>query len=223
MLQQRFKELKRDLTQRKRNIERLEVDRNFELSSEELALSEAVPVGSVLKVVLGDCTLAVTETIAGNFLLLPYAGKASIGEQREGIAAQIAAIAFEKAAKGKFSMAEEAAKYASLLGACNLEQNYKAAAMYQRQMQSDRLQQLLPDAIHEQLLLEKCLKAGTQAKNIGNYRRELEKFLRSKALLEQLSAQSQHLSWQLGTVFSYFARWEEAETQFKMRKSPIQL
>lgn len=64
-------QMKQRLEEKKSNLERLVVDRDFELSTEDAELCQAIPAEGGLRVSLRDCKEQLTQTILAHLQLLP--------------------------------------------------------------------------------------------------------------------------------------------------------
>jgi len=69
--QDHYKQIKSQLKQRESNLERLVVDRDFQLSTEDAALCEAAPDEPVLRVELKDCKEQLARVLIAHFQMWP--------------------------------------------------------------------------------------------------------------------------------------------------------
>ena len=205
-----YQEVKKDLGELHSRLERLVLDKDFQLSPEELAICDSVQTGPVFRVLLGDCRLATVEALFTNLNVLSWDIKR---ESQKDWAVKLQEFASSEAEKGRTDVAMEAAESASQLGADRLDFSAKDAK--QRKDMAKRLQFFFPSTARPEA--EECLKAGEAASKAGHYDKAVEELKRGRKLVR--GAVNSKLYLQLSNVLAenYFLarRYEDSTSMCK--------
>lgn len=219
----RYEEMKQDLAEVRSRLERLILDKNFQLSPQDTQICSSVPAGPFMCFIVGDCRLPVVEAVMGNFHLLNWNANR---EEPRNWGAQVKKFAKDQADTGKASTAAEASGYAKQLGSeCP---DYKEAALKQSEVTTKRLCELLRSKeLHQ---AEEHLKAGKAACQAGDFDRALRELQKSKDLLSEMKDSELYLRISSGIAEIYYqtGRWQETVSECKQilsiwNKSPFKI
>jgi len=213
--QERCGELIQLLELKRGNIEKLVQEKRFQLSAADTALCGNVPPASLFCMVLGDCVVPVTEALMGSFYILPFKGSedaslfASSAVMRE-----LKSFLQEEMEKGRTDIAAETGKYVQELSTEDLP-DFLSILSQQQRKSAKKLVLSLPRTASETEVLkvaEQYSQRSAEARNIGNYELSLKRITKGRAVLQQWGCTSPAVSLEEGTVFTHFAKWQEAET-----------
>ena len=176
---QKYEETKEQLATTRKRLEGLVRSKHLQLSPEDLELCEAVPAGAPFRLVVGDCRVAVVETLQGHFHLIS-ADKQHLQE-----------LVKEQQAQGKVDIAQEVSQYARewdyALG------DFAEEARKLVEQATQQLKHLLTNVEVE----KRCLSTGLQSIKTGEYAQALEQLEQGRSLLRQKDLQTSELWLQL--------------------------
>lgn len=158
---ERYREVKKDLGDLWSRLERLVQDKEFQLSPQDLAICESVKAGSVFRMLLGDCTLAVTEALISNLSVLSWDISR---ESQMDWAAKLRKFAEKQAMDMRADVAKEAGDLASLLGA---ERFINEFPQFTDSEVQAKFQFFFPSTARPEA--ENCLKAGEAENEAGHF------------------------------------------------------
>lgn len=213
----RYEAVKLNLSYHRSNLERLVLDKDFQLSPQETVFCESDPMGPLFKCACGDASLQVATALMQRFHILPEGeiDQIDLEERRESVE-KLSIAAQELAKQGEPDLAKEVAEYAQELGAG--EADFSASALYYKQQIADSLNTFLPSASLQQTaqaVSRKYIAESQAFMQVGDYTKARNKLQRGKALLQRWNMSNPELSLHLGKTLLHFALWTDAETELK--------
>jgi len=170
--------------------------------------------GSLFRVMIGDCRVAVAEAILERVQFLPADLKVDFeAVQRERETARILNFAEDQVWKGRADLAEQALEYAKELG-CDSQAEYKSAAARLKRKVTLRRLGLLPDLASQEEVreaVEGLVEAGRKACTTGSFETAVKKLQLALAQLQCLDCPGfcLQLITALAQLHFQAGQWEE--------------
>lgn len=204
--QSRYEEMKKDIGEMRTRLEKLVIDRSFELNPEDLAFCDgSVDKGPAFCVIVGDSRLQLAEMLMTDFHMLTY----DISfEKQQSWAMMLHKFTINQEEIGRFDLAMRAAEYAKELGADISD--YQAAAVRQGEAEAVRLRSLFTSTAKFQA--EECLKAGLESSKASDFEKALIELQQGRDLLEGLDSPKLYLQLSVGLseIHCQQGNWSDA-------------
>ena len=214
LAQSRYAEIQRELDQLRVTFEKFTREKQCQLSVADSAMCGDVPAASLFRLVLGDCTLLVAETLMSRCFVLPHRDSDRRGLFARSALVKLRAFAQEQAEKGNADVAASTEDYVKELGDQDFTSDFQQAEEKRKRKASRRLLTLLPRTVADadvQEMAEQYAKASAAAREAGNYDTALQKAQKGKAWAQQLGRESPVLCLELGLGRIHLAEWQEAD------------
>lgn len=198
-LEQRCQRLQEELDSLSVSAERCILEKYSTLETFDMP----TPAKVLFRVCVGDCSLEVVKAVLGSVLLLP---------SEEGIPSlDTGEKLVVYAQTQQADLAEEIYEFALNLGCSNSD--FKTAADTLRRKSAKQLLLALPWTATEPQVREvvnSYIQKGAKARVEGNYEKSLKQLEKGEQLLQLWGLESAEMCAQLGVVYHYFGRKEEA-------------
>ena len=199
-------EFQHKLQQSRSSFETFLASKDAQLSLEEAALCTEVGSVPCVRLVLGDCALAVAEAVLASFHLLPFE------EQK------VVAFARAQAEKGRVDLAKEACDCACSLGIANPCPDIHSVSQTYARKAARKLLRLLPKTATD-LELQAAVRAevasSLQEAETCNYAQVLRKFQQCEDLFQSRRLENPRLNLHLGSALAHFGKWSDADLMLR--------
>ena len=215
-VQRIFDEILTGIELRRSALGKLLQDKNFRITTAEIARTNYKPAGSVFHVVIADCTVQIAEILLSQWHFLPPVEAADVTTVGDGIVAKLEAFAKEQAERENADVALEAAKFAQMLGAEGLP-DYSQAARRLQENRDQRLVCLLLNTASEEELQAVARGYAQQASediDIGEYEKAQTEIRECTDILRARKLENAEVCLQEGAILAHYGQWSNAEKTF---------